>query len=143
MNLKPEHVAAAGRIALAIIFVMSGLAKLASPGATQSYIASAGFPFPALACYGAAALELMGGVALIVGLKTRAAAAALAVFSILTAILFHSQFSDQNQIIHFLKNIAIVGGLPQAAAFGPGAISVDARLDRSPQILNGFLKGPS
>ena len=130
MRLKPDYTAAAGRVALAAIFVMSGLAKLADPGATQGYIASAGLPFPVLSCWGAAALEILGGAALVVGLKTRAAAVALAVFSIVTAIVFHSQFPDQNQMVHFMKNIAIVGGLLQVAAFGAGAISADARIGR-------------
>jgi putative oxidoreductase len=129
MNLKSDYTAAAGRVALSLIFVISGLAKLASPETTVGYIASANLPFPVFACWRAAALEIVGGVALIIGLKARATAAALAVFSIVTAILFHSQFSDQNQMIHFLKNIAIMGGLLQIAAFGAGAISVDARND--------------
>ncbi len=130
MHLKLDYTAAVGRVALAAIFVISGLAKLADPGTTQGYIASAGLPFPMLAYWDAAALEILGGLALIVGWKTRAAAAALAVFSIAAAIFFHSQFSDQNQTVHFLKNIAIAGGLLQVAAFGAGAISADARTRR-------------
>jgi len=66
---------------------------------------------------------------LIIGLKTRFVAVALSVFSIIAAIYFHSQFSDQNQMIHFLKNIAIVSSLLQIAAFGSGTISADALLD--------------
>jgi len=51
----------------------------------------------------------------------------MAAFTLVTALVFHSQFADQNQLIHFLKNVAIAGGLLQVAAFGAGALSVDGR----------------
>lgn len=122
--------AALGRIALAVIFILSGAGKLAALEATEAYIASVGLPFPTLALLGAVALELVGGVALALGFWTRPAACTLAGYSLLTAVLFHAQFGDQNQMIHFLKNVAIAGGLLQVVAFGANAVSLDSALER-------------
>ena len=69
--------------------------------------------------------ELGGGVLLIAGYRVRFVAIALAVFSLATAVSFHNDFADRNQMIHFLKNLMITGGLPQIAAFGAGALSLD------------------
>jgi putative oxidoreductase len=126
-SVSPDAVAVSGRVLLAILFVMSGIGKVAAPGMTLAYIKAAGLPFAPLALAGAALVELAGGTALILGYRTRVAAAALAVFSVLAAMFFHSNFADQNQMIHFLKNVAITGGLLQVAAFGGGRFSLDAR----------------
>jgi len=75
----------------------------------------------------AIAVELAGGVALVLGYRTKLVAAVLALFSIATALAFHSAFGDQNQLIHFFKNIAMAGGLLQIAAFGAGPIAIDSR----------------
>lgn len=71
--------------------------------------------------------EVGGGLLLIVGYQARIAAAALAVFTVLAAVFFHNSFADQNQMIHFMKNLAITGGLLQVIAFGAGALSLDNR----------------
>ena len=84
-------------------------------------------PFPPLAFAVAAAVELGGGILLIVGYRAHFVAVALAVFSLATAVSFHGNFADQNQMIHFLKNVIMAGGLLQIAAFGAGALSVDDR----------------
>jgi putative oxidoreductase len=105
---------------------MSGVGKAATPAMTLAYIKAAGLPFAPLALAGSALVELAGGFALVFGYRTRLAATALAVFSLLTAMFFHSNFADQNQMIHFLKNVAIAGGLLQVAAFGGGRLSLDA-----------------
>ena len=76
-------------------------------------------------------VELAGGLLLIAGYQARSVALALAVFSLATAVSFHSNFADQNQMIHFLKNVMMAGGLLQIVAFGAGAISLDARFLRS------------
>ena len=72
-------------------------------------------------------VELGGGLLLIAGFRTRIVATALVLFSLATAISFHSNFADQNQMIHFLKNVMIAGGLFQIVAFGAGALSIDNR----------------
>ena len=116
-----------GRALLAPLFLISGVGKLTAYTATVGYIGSVGLPFPVLAYGGAVALEVVGGLMLLAGYKTRWVALALALFTLATAFLFHSALADQNQFIHFLKNIAVTGGLIQVAAFGAGRWSLDAR----------------
>lgn len=122
-----DMAALAGRIALSAIFILSGFSKLADPAGTIGYIQSVGLPAPQLAFLAAVAVEIAGGFALIAGLRTRLVAAALALFSVVTAFGFHAELSDQNQFIHFFKNIAMAGGLLQILAFGGGGLSLDAR----------------
>jgi putative oxidoreductase len=110
---------------------MSGLSKLAAYGSTTAAIAAAGLPFPPLAFVVAVAVELGGGLLLVLGYRVRPVALALAVFSLVTAASFHSQFADQNQMIHLLKDVMIAGGLLQIVAFGPGAISIEQWRRRS------------
>ncbi|GEN99832.1 LysR family transcriptional regulator [Novosphingobium sediminis] len=119
--------AAAGRVLIAAIFILSGLGKIAAPDATIDYIASAGLPFAPAALIAAALIEVGGGLALIAGFRTRIVALVLAGFSVATALAFHAHFADQNQFIHFLKNLAMAGGLLQVAAFGSGKIGLDRR----------------
>lgn len=117
----------AGRIGIAAIFVLSGLSKLAAPAATIGYIQSAGLPLPQVGLAIALLVELVGGAALVLGYRTRLVAGILAAFSIATAFAFHSALGDQNQFVHFFKNVAITGGLLNVIAFGGGAWSLDAR----------------
>jgi putative oxidoreductase len=119
-----------GRLLIGLPFAMSGFGKLVTYGATTAYIASAGLPVPPLAYAIAVLVELGGGLLLVAGYQARAVALALAVFSVAAAVSFHSNFADQNQMIHFLKNVMMAGGLLQIVAFGAGAISLDARFFR-------------
>jgi putative oxidoreductase len=114
-----------GRLMIGLPFAMSGLGKLAAYGITAGMISAAGLPFPPLAFAVAVAVELGGGLLLIAGYRARFVAGALAVFSLATAVSFHNNFADQNQMIHFLKNVMMAGGLLQIVAFGAGALSVD------------------
>ena len=123
-------VALTGRVLLAAIFILSGVGKVTQPGAMIAYISAAGLPFPSLALAGSALIELGGGLALILGYRTRIVAVVLAVFSLLTSLVFHSALSDQNQFIHFFKNVAMAGGLMQVVAFGGGRLSLDGRKAR-------------
>jgi putative oxidoreductase len=116
-----------GRILVAIIFIMSAIGKLAAPGATEGYIAAVGLPAPLLAYIVALTIELGGGVLLVVGYRTKVVAALLAVYCVVTGLVFHHALGDQNQMIHFLKNLAMAGGLLQIVAFGPGRIGLDSR----------------
>ena len=131
MSKQTDAVALIGRIFIAVLFLLSGLSKLAAPAATQAYIAAMGLPAPTLAYFGATSVELIGSVLLIVGFRIRAVAGGMAVFTLLTAVLFHSNLADQNQMIHFFKNIAIMGGLLQVAAFGAGRFAVDRLFGRT------------
>ncbi len=121
---------AIGRVLLATIFILSGVGKLAAPGATIGYIQSSGLPFATLGLIGAIAVELGGGLLLAFGVKVKPVALVLALFSVVTGLIFHHAVADQNQMIHLLKNLGLAGGLLQVAAFGAGAWSVDARLAR-------------
>jgi len=124
-----------GRILLAAIFVISSLGKIAAPEGTQGYIASVGLPAPVLSYIAAIFIELGGGVLLLVGYRTRLVAAVLAVFSIASALIFHHALGDQNQLFHFLKNLAMAGGLIQVVAYGAGAYSLDNKSQKSRRTL--------
>jgi putative oxidoreductase len=117
----------AGRLLIGLPFAMSGLGKLAAYGPTTEMIGAVGLPVPPLAFAVAVAVELGGGLLLIAGFRVRLIAIALALFSLATAVSFHSNFADQNQMIHFLKNVMMAGGLLQIVAFGAGAFSLDNR----------------
>jgi putative oxidoreductase len=116
-----------GRVLLAFLFVFSGIGKIAAPAATMGYISAMGLPLPAVALGGAIAVEVIGGLMLAFGLYTRTTALIMAAFTLVTGLVFHSAIGDQNQLIHLLKNFSIAGGLLQVAAFGAGALSLDAR----------------
>ena len=118
----------AGRLLIALTFAMSGLSKLGDYSATVDLISSSKLPLPAALAYaGAVAVEIVGGVMLIVGFQTRAVASILALYCVATAVFFHANFADLNNIIHFMKNVAMTGGLLQIVAFGAGAFSIDNR----------------
>ena len=123
--MNSRYLAFIGRILIGLPFAMSGLSKLAAYGPTTAMIAAAGLPAPPLAFAVAVAVELGGGMLLVLGYRARLAALALAVFSLAAAVSFHSNFADQNQMIHFLKNGMLAGGLLQSVAFGAGAISIE------------------
>jgi putative oxidoreductase len=121
-----------GRVLIGLPFAMSGLSKLAAYGPTSTKIVAVGLPFPPLAFAVAVAVELGGGLLLVLGYRVRPVALVLAVFSLVTAVSFHSNFADQNH----LKNVMMAGGLLQIAAFGAGAISMISgavRAERPPQ----------
>jgi putative oxidoreductase len=109
-----------GRVLIAAIFLLSGASKIADPAGSIAYITSVGLPFPTLALVGAIVVEIAGGLLLISGYRVRTVAAVLAAFSLATAVFFHSALGDQNQFIHFFKNVAMAGGLLQIVAFGKG-----------------------
>jgi putative oxidoreductase len=116
-----------GRLLIAAIFIISGIGKIAEPAGTMAYIESAGLPLPRVALAVAVLVEVVGSVLLILGYKVRLVAAALACFTLASAFSFHFDLADQNQFIHFMKNLALAGGLLQVVAFGGGRYSVDGR----------------
>lgn len=116
-----------GRIALAAIFLLSGFSKIAAPVATIGYIQSSGLPAPQLGYAIALLIEVGGGIALVLGYRTRVVASVLALFAIVTAFAFHHDLADQGQFINFWKNVAMAGGLLQVVAFGGGRYALDAR----------------
>jgi len=121
----------AGRILLALIFVISGYNKLVGFDGTVGYIASKGLPLPQLAAAAAIAMELVGGVLLVIGWQTRWAATAIFLFMIPTTLIFHPFWAvaagKQMEMIQFMKNLCIMGGMLYVMAFGAGPLSVDNR----------------
>ena len=112
-----------GRLMLALIFILAGISKIQDSAGTVGYMQTAGVP--AILLWPTIALEVLGGICVAIGFKTCYAAFALAGFSVLTAALFHSNFGDQLQMILFMKNIAIAGGLLLLAAGARTAFSLD------------------
>ena len=128
----PAPVALIARILLALMFVMSGVSKLAGLEGTAGYIASAGLPLPTVLAVAAGLLELVAGIALAVGFQARIAALALALFTIVATVLFHNFWAapaDQAfvQQLMFMKNLAVTGGLLFVFALGAGPASIDMR----------------
>lgn len=114
-----------GRVLLSLMFIFSGYSKIMGYAGTQQYMEGAGVPGMVLPLV--ILVELGGGLAILVGWMTRWAALALAGFTALAAVLFHADFADQNQMIHFMKNLTIVGGFLVLAAAGAGAYSIDRK----------------
>lgn len=112
----------AGRILLSAIFILSGANKIFGYAGTAAYMESQGVP--GLLLPGVIAVELIGGLMILVGFGTRWAALALAGFTLAAAALFHNNLADQVQMIMFMKNLAIAGGLLLLFANGPGRLSV-------------------
>lgn len=120
------------RLLMVALFLPAGIAKLTGFDGTVGYIASVGLPLPAAGAALAAAVEILGSLALLAGFGTRIAAIALAVFTLVASFFFHAYWAmpaDQAfmQQLLFFKNIAVVGGLLAIATNGAGAWSVDAR----------------
>lgn len=117
----------ATRLLMAQIFIMAGFGKIMGFSATQGYFASLGLPAPSILLPLVILLEFGGGLALLFGYKTRWVAAALALFSIGAALIAHTNFADQNQMINFMKNLAMAGGLLLFVKHGAGQPSIDEK----------------
>lgn len=111
------------RLFLGHIFLLAGLSKLGDIDGTLGYMNAMGVP--GILLYPVIVLEVAGGLAVILGWFTRPAALALAAFTVLAAVIFHHDFADKMQMIMFMKNIAMTGGLLLLAVHGPGALSID------------------
>jgi putative oxidoreductase len=131
MSKHTDAIALIGRCLIAVMFFLSGLGKVMAPQPTIAYIASVGLPLPEAAYAVSVLVELGGGILLVLGWQTRLLGAGLSLFVIATALIFHHDFADQNTLTHFLKNIAMTGGLFQLIAFGAGKYSLDARGTRA------------
>lgn len=114
-----------GRVMLAVLFLMSGIGKLSAYSATAAYMHSTGVPGVLLPLV--VLTEVGGSLAIIAGWKTRIVSVLLAGFTLLTALLFHTQFGDQVQMIMFMKNISIAGAFLLLATHGAGRYSLDGR----------------
>ena len=127
MQASNRYLPLLGRALIGAPFIFSGLGKLAAYTTTVGYISSVGLPLPQLGWLIAVIVELGGGTLLLLGYRARVVASVLGVFAVATAVFFHRNFADQNQMINFLKNIMILGGLLQIVYFGAGPLSIDSR----------------
>ncbi len=131
-----RYVPFAGRLLIGLPFVLFGVGKATTFGATVAMVGAVGLPVAPLAAIGAIALEIVGGALLVAGYKVRPVAALLAIFSMVTAFYFHGNLADQNSFVHFFKNVMMTGGLLQIAAFGAGAFSLEEYLSNRRSYSN-------
>jgi putative oxidoreductase len=121
-----------GRLLIGLPFMMSGLSKVANYAGTIALIQSSTLPLPATLAYGGAiAVEVGCGLFIVLGYQTRIAAGIFCLFCLATAVFFHLNFADPNQIFHFIKNLIMTGGLLQLVTYGAGALSIDNRSAKS------------
>lgn len=139
----------AARALIAAIFLTSGLSKLASWSAVAGYMASKGMPAVPVLLAAAAAVEIIGGLSVLLGFRARMGAALLFLFLIPTTLIFHNFWAlggmeRQMQLVSFFKNLAVMGGLLMVVSYGAGRLSLDAlrtsasvRRDRRAGKLSG------
>ena len=126
MNNISTFAAPTGRLFLAMMFLMAGLSKIGNYAGTQGYMDAMGVPGALLPLV--IALEALGGLAIILGWQTKIASLALAGFCVVSAVMFHNDFSNQAEMSSFMKNVTIAGGFLLLIAHGPGAYALDNRV---------------
>jgi putative oxidoreductase len=124
-----------GRILLSVIFLVEGPTKVIDWSHTAEGMANHGIPLVPLSLTVAVVVETLGRLAILLGFQTRVMALVVFMFLIPTTLIYHNFWAasgsqQQDYMLHFLKNLAIMGGLLEFCAFGAGALSVDARLAR-------------
>lgn len=117
-----------GRIFISILFILAGWAKLTAISGTAGYFGSLGLPMPTASAVVVGLIEFLGGIAILVGFKTRIAALIVALFVLGATVVAHMDFSDGMNVLMAQKNLAIAGGLLALAAYGAGSYSIDAKL---------------
>ena len=125
-----------GRFLIASIFLVSGIAKLTDTPGTVAHMVAMGIPYPDTLALVAGAAEVLGGIAIAAGFLTRVASAGLILFMIPTTLIFHAFWNDAGQdrmpqMVNFMKNLAILGGLAVLMAQGAGRFSIDHRIRRA------------
>ncbi|MDO8838256.1 MAG: DoxX family protein [Parvibaculum sp.] len=123
MNAANDYATLVGRIFLSALFILAGINKAMGAEGTIGFIESKGLPLPQIVYVATVALELGGGILLLIGYQARLVALAFAIFCVLAAVIFHPSLSDPS----FLKNFAIAGGMLYVFAHGAGRYSLDAR----------------
>lgn len=112
------------RVLLSAIFIWSGIGKIFDPTGTRQYMAVHGLPATGLFLVAAIAIELGGGLSLLLGYRSRLGAVLLWLFLIPATLIFHTNFADRMQQIMFMKNLAILGGLLTIYQFGSGRLAI-------------------
>jgi putative oxidoreductase len=125
MPMLKTYLLPLARLLMAIVFIWDGLLQLRDPSATARYFESVNVPVPDVAIWVSMAIHLLGGAALIVGFKTRWAAALLALVCLGTAFGVHLPAGDPDDMVNFYKNLAMTGGFLYVITFGAGPMSLD------------------
>jgi putative oxidoreductase len=123
-NLK-VYLAPLGRLLMSSLFLWAGIHKLTKPGGTSQYFAAVHIPAPDVAVWVVIAIEVIGGLAILLGFKARWAAAVLAIFSLVTAFGVHLPVGDLANMTNFYKNLVMAGGFLYIVAYGAGGMSID------------------
>ncbi|MEL6221986.1 MAG: DoxX family protein [Cyanobacteria bacterium J06627_8] len=131
-----KYIPLVARTFIAIIFIQTGFAKISGFAGTQEQIASVGIPLAGLVTIFTILFEIIGGVSLIVGFKARIGATLLLLFLIPATLMFHNPIADPTQMIQFMKNLAIIGGLLMVAAFGSGPVSLGQNQPVANNVVN-------
>jgi len=119
------------RLMAGAVFFWEGVMKFVFPNQGVGRFTKLGFPAPHFTATADGWFEIVGGLLLLTGYRARLTSLVMAAFCVATAVFFHRHFADQNQMIHFLKNVMMAGGLLQITYFGAGAFSLDRRSDSS------------
>jgi len=125
------YLPALGRLLLSGLFIWAGYAKLMNPGGTTQYFISHGVPAAGIVVWLSVLIELVGGIALLVGFKTRWVAAIIGIWCLITGFAVHLPLGMNgdamalDNMVHFYKNLAMAGGFAYVTAFGAGKLSVD------------------
>jgi putative oxidoreductase len=114
-----------GRLLLSSLFIWAGFGKLMNPGGTAQYFAHLNIPSPEVTVWIVLLIELLGGLAILLGIVTRWAALILAIFCLVTAFAVHLPVGDQPNLINFYKNLTMAGGFLYVFAYGAGIWSID------------------
>lgn len=145
MNAALRPLPLVGRILLALIFVLAGINKMSTTGATASYMASHGIPLSNILVYGVIGVELVGGLMLMLGLYARCAAGVLCLYTLALAVIFHPFWAvpgAQAALQHamFFEHLSMMGGMLFVVAFGAGPMSLDAMRRHG---VEGWDSGPT
>lgn len=130
MKQVESYIEVIGRTLIGGLFAYAGFGKILGFAGTAGWMASAGLPFAQFLLVLTIILELIGGIMLIVGYKTKIVSYLLAGFVVLATAIFHTDFTVQNQTLLFNKNIMIIGGLLILASRKPGKISLDRKFSK-------------
>jgi putative oxidoreductase len=125
MSTIKAYLPVLARVLMSSLFIWDGVLQLRNPGGTAQYFASVHVPVPDIAVWVSIAIHLLGGLALLVGFKTRWAAAALALVCLGTAFGVHLPIGDTPNMVNFYKNLVMTGGFLYVISFGAGPISID------------------
>jgi putative oxidoreductase len=125
MHAIRNYLLTVARLLMSSLFIWEGVVQLRDPGAVAKYFASVHVPMPDLAIWISIAIHFLGGLGILIGLKTRWTATLLLLLCLVTAFGVHLPVGDAPNMLHFYKNLVMAGGFLYVMAFGAGAISVD------------------